>query len=241
MKDNNVSSQSVQQPGVNNDTQCDPRWLEVRERAAKSPFTMRWEPCFVKDLRRHITEQVALGFLSKDEIPKDAVEVYTIDLKGLVAMIVPEVIATQLQAETTWPAVTDFDKLDASFQELEVKGIVCRHNWGFGSGEGCNDMLDIMEDDSRGYAFYDVQEALFVISRKSLRLTFGVNEELDPLPDVKSVGQDIVDALKRHGLDPKWDGDEDSFIEVPIDWKRRWSGKGEQELDEQNPENNETE
>jgi hypothetical protein len=223
------------QPKPNNVVDCDPVWQRLANRPPP-PYPVQFEQCFVRDLRRHIAEQVALGFGSSDQIAKDAVDVFTGDLRRLVAIILPEVIDAQLQAEVSWPAVTDCDELDAAFQELKLTGILCEHNCGFDPGDGSEEMEHSMDEELRGYAFYDCQQAMFVRDRKFLDLFFDINHKLDPLPDEKTIGQDIVAALQRHGLNPEWDDNTKSFIRVPIDWKRRWTGKGTTEPDEENSE-----
>jgi hypothetical protein len=52
-----------------------------------------------------------------------------------------------------------------------------------------------------------------------LYLNYGAVEEGEE--PALSVGNEIIDALQRHGLKTEWDGNWSNRIGVNLDWKRR--------------------
>ena len=192
-------------------------------------FGSPWSPCFLKDLRHHISDQVALGFLSQADIPNEAIAVYSGLLEELVSVLVPEILIEHVQAEQRWPTITDFDKLTTAFNELGTEGIVCWHNVGTTVADAIESVVTNLNEESRGYAFYTATDAVNALSSKSLRIGFGVNEKLDHRPDAELIGQAVADALQRHGLEVQWNGAMASCITATIDWKRRWISRGSTE------------
>jgi len=185
-------------------------------------FGSPWSPCFLKDLRHHIRNQVALGFLSKDDIPKETVAVYCGLLEELASVLTAEVILEHVEAEQSWPAITDFDKLATAFSELETEGIVCCHCTGATVADAIEIALASLQEESKGYAFYTAHDAVNALGGKSLRIGFGVNEKFVPKPEAAFIGRAVVRALQRHGFGVQWNGNIDSCLQVAIDWKRRW-------------------
>ena len=201
---------------------CNQDWVSLWRLSARPMFGSPWSPCFLKDLRHHIHNQIALGFLSKDDIPKETIAVYGGLLEELVSVLTAEIFLEQVQEEKRWPAITDFDRLVVAFSELETEGIVCCH----GAGATVADAIEIamanLREESTGYAFYTVPDAITALANQSLRIGFGVNEKRVPRPPAAGIAQAVVRALQRHSFGVQWNGNIDSCIQVTLDWKRRW-------------------
>jgi hypothetical protein len=73
----------------------------------------------------------------------------------------------------------------------------------------------------RGYTFYHMQGTESAAEGYGLYLHYGAVEE-GKGPALK-VGNEILDALQRHGLKTEWDGTHSKCIGVQMDWKRRLS------------------
>ena len=129
-------------------------------------------------------------------------------------------------AETTWPASTDWDRLDAAFGELEASGIVALHNAGTTQSDGLSDVAEIYDDlkgqgpPPSGFAFYHAQDVDTAVEAHELFIAFGSFAE--PPADAPEIANRIVAVLLSHGLHASWSGDLKTRIVIrPIDWKKR--------------------
>jgi hypothetical protein len=135
--------------------------------------------------------------------------------------------ARKLEVERAWPIVTDCDKLDRAFDELNETGIIALQNAGFTQDEGIEDITaeyqELGGEDSpvEGYCFYHGQDLERAVDGEGLMLTFGdiLGEDAKGL----EIGERIVEVLHRHGLAVEWAGTIDQRIELPeIEWRRRY-------------------
>ena len=140
---------------------------------------------------------------------------------------IDEEFARKLEVERAWPAVTDCDKLDRAFDELNETGIIALQNAGFTQDEGIEDVTAEYEElggeDSlvEGYCFYHGQDLERAVDGEGLLLTFG-DIQGDDARGVE-IGARIVEVLHRHGLAVEWTGTIDQRIELPeIEWRRRY-------------------
>lgn len=178
------------------------------------------------------------GMLTIEEIQRQSLE-YAIENGASVADandIVRRVLAresAQKSAEmVTWPAVTDCDRLDAAFEELNSLGILARHNWTCCSNCGKSEMPDEFERldgeiDGKpivGYVFYHEQDTEYAMDR-GLFLCYGSTEGA-PSPEAYeaqclNICRVACDVLAKHGLQVIWNGRYDTKPNVQLDWKRR--------------------
>jgi hypothetical protein len=262
------------------------------------------------EIRAFIEDEVMAGFEPPAEIVESVICVFADDasegtLHPLAEKLVGRAIEEHMEAQAEWPEVTDNDRLDAAFAELEEQyGILARQNYSDcltgGHAELQAEVAQAREQGCkiRGYTFYHAQDTGFVVESGILPLAFGtlatdevvVRAMLSPhlendgatLPDdpeqplafkpevmvklqeiepdlpskfsfgklsaaflpllkampylerlgmlgnssqaelaVFKVANDVVDVLRRHGLDASWEGLSERRIEVRMDWKRR--------------------
>jgi hypothetical protein len=87
----------------------------------------------IDELRQHIETLVAAGFLDEDEIELGAAEAFEdrlepATLRAAAHQLTAAAWEAHARAQATWPAVTDCDRLDAAFAEMEARGIVARQD-----------------------------------------------------------------------------------------------------------------
>jgi len=103
--------------------------------AAKSAATAAKDPReTMNEMRRSIEKDVAAGFSTPDQIVQSAIDVFSDEqpesvLRPAARKLLTEALAKHTAAQDTWPAVTDCDRLDKAFADLEGRGIVARQNF----------------------------------------------------------------------------------------------------------------
>lgn len=136
-----------------------------------------------------------------------------------------EAFARQKEEQPHWPAVTDCDRLDSAFAELDENGIIARQNYWCCQTCGNDaigteiDELSEMGRKVRGFAYYHTQDTESAVEGYGVCLCYGSVEESEE--ERIALANEIVSTIEKHGLKPKWNGDLKRRIEVPLDWKRR--------------------
>jgi hypothetical protein len=184
----------------------------------------------LEGLRSYIDNEVKAGFSPVGEIPENAVSVVAED--GDADLLMPyaekftaEALVALAEAEKSWPAVTDCDRIDAAFRDLESSGIVARQNFTCcqtcGHAEIWDEMKSVADSGQSvtGYAFYHWQDTEAAVDGDGLRFAYGSTDERESA--AVAVGNAIADALRRQGLKVTWDGTFKKRISAAIDWKRR--------------------
>ncbi len=202
-------------------------------------------------MRDLIDREVAVGFVPQDDIGLEAVDDYSGHvpfpiLRPISKRLAKIAIKKHMEEQATWPAVTDFDRLDRAFAELEQHGIMCRQDYHSGWTAGHASMLKELLSESkkgreiRGYCFHSERDTDVVLKHGLLLLAFGPKPAAEEIPDTSeenrleassrssaseqaaiAVGLEIVGALQRHGLNAHWSGSLDERIQIQMDWKRR--------------------
>jgi hypothetical protein len=184
----------------------------------------------ITEIKDYAARDVSGGFRNEAEIVQGVVDILSDDfdariVEPLAAEETRRLLEAHRAAEATWPELTDCDRLDRAFAELESRGIVCRQDFSCcgacGSGEIREEMEKVSEAGSlvRGYAFYHMQDTESAVEGCGLYLNYGATEEGE-LAAIR-IGHEICDALRNEGLTPNWDGDLQMRIGVKLDWKRR--------------------
>lgn len=199
--------------------------------ARRTPANDEGLAAALADMRERVRIDVASGFHGWEALVDNAVAYVEADAPGTelrpyAERMVAEALAEHRAAEKSWPAVTDFDRLDSAFAALEAGGIVMRHNFTCCGTCGSAEIWDEMDAFERsgggtayGYGFYHMQDTERAVDGGGLYLNYGARDEGEE-PAV-ATGRAIVAELERQGLSTDWDGSWEKRIAVAIDWRRR--------------------
>lgn len=183
-----------------------------------------------EELRSYIERDVAAGFLSAEEIVESAVDVLegeadTAALTAEAERLCAEALVAHDAAQLSWPAVTDCDKLDEAFEDLESRGIVARQNFTCCGTCGAAEIVDEMRKKAAsgcrviGYAFYHAQDTESAAEGHGIYLNYGSTPDSED--GALAIARVVVETLRARGLAPFWDGSVKRRIAVPLDWRRR--------------------
>jgi len=191
----------------------------------------------VDEIRQYIRKEVAAGFLDAREIEESAVDCFMNELKKgqlepamlrrIAGVETDKAFAEQLDAQQKWPAVTDCDRLDQAFADLDRSGIVARQN--FTCCQNCGhaeigEEIDTAEQagtDVIGYAFFHLQNTGAAVETGNLYLYYGAMADGEDA--AVRIGRAIVEALEQRGLRVDWNGERSTAIRVKLQWRRRVS------------------
>ncbi len=193
------------------------------EKAKKRPRSI-----VLAEAREDAAWRVADGFLSREDLVETVMGVLEVreSLRGDVERLVDELLEEHRQRERTWKHLTDPDRLDLAFEALEKQRILARQR--LADCQTCalaelEEEWDRLAEDGRtprGYVFFTDQDAEGLADDKALYLAYGA-VGLDDAAQVR-VGERIVAALKKAGLQVAWDGDlEKRIAVVDLDWQKR--------------------
>ena len=146
---------------------------------------------FANEMRDHIRSLVQTGFEKPNTIVEESIEYFdddipegidTATLRGFATEVTQQLVQEHIEAQKTWPAITDCDRLDLSFVELESRGIVCRQNFSCCGNCGSAEIWDEIDEAHqskviRGYVFYHMQDTESAVEGYGLYLNYGSVEE----------------------------------------------------------------
>ena len=188
----------------------------------------------LKEIRAHIKREVAMGFSPDDDILESATEFAEdeykeFQLSSAVPGILSKAIEEHVKNQHLWPEITDCDRLDAAFADLEKNGIVARQDFACcqtcGHAEIDDEISEAMKHNSIvGFTFYHHQDTQRATDQGELLLAYGGLDGEDE--STLNIGRRIVACLKRHDLKVMWKEDVKKRIQVTLDWKRRRVVKG---------------
>lgn len=185
----------------------------------------------VERVRDHVETVVRCGFDSRDEILEDVIEELTEELEvpegdadtvALAAMLVDRAWRRLVDEQAGWPEVTDCDRLDAAFAELERRRIIARQNFTCCQTCGLSEIwgeADGWPHEPRGYVFFHVQATERAAAGGGLDFSYGSTDQQDAT--VTAIANEVVEVLREHDLDATWNGDRNRKIAVALDWRRR--------------------
>ncbi|MFT4240797.1 MAG: hypothetical protein QM569_00825 [Acidovorax sp.] len=170
------------------------------------------------------------GFEDRDSI----VEILLQDLydpgeldEALVTRAIDEALRKHEEHKRHWPAVTDCDRLESVFNDLNRQGIIALHNAGYTQSDGYDDVSQALAehpapDTVAGYCFYHGQDLERVLQGGGLLLSFGPLDPRAKATEGPRIGAKIADALRQAGFAVEWDGTFSKRIFLPdFDWKKR--------------------
>jgi len=179
---------------------------------------------------REIQTYVRGGFAGRDRI----IEIFCEEMyepgelnESEVIVSVDAAITNLAKERSTWPTITDCERLDHVFDALNKRGIIAIQNAGYTQSDGYDDVMEARArhpnpDGLVGYCFYHGQDLERAVNGLGLFLAFGPIEAKNEQSDGPRVGFAIVEELAQAGFDTEWDGTFSERIRIPkIDWKRR--------------------
>ncbi len=183
------------------------------------------------ELHDFVKLQITAGYAPVEEIVAEAVEVFAdssldvVALTGAAWAVAEQALAAHLAEQSTWPAETDCDRLDAAFAELSRGGIVARQHFSCCGTCGAHEIREEMEQAekagtfSRGFTFFHMQDTEHAVAGDGLYLSYGVAES--DQSGAVAIGHEVLQILGRHGLAPAWNGKLAHRIALPLTWQRR--------------------
>lgn len=180
----------------------------------------------IAEVRDLITREVKAGFASDEEIREQVLEVVSEEgeepedtLLDRIDDLIEKAVQARAREEAAWKGLTDCDRLDAAFAELEAAGIVCRQNWTCCQTCGLAEIGEEIEPGSRGYVFYHQQDTERVLEDGSLFLAYGACSDVKA--EQLEVANEIARIIRENGLTVEWDGSLEKRIMVKAEWKKR--------------------
>ncbi|MEO0424312.1 MAG: hypothetical protein AAF184_18385 [Pseudomonadota bacterium] len=186
----------------------------------------------VAQLRHYIDLALVGGFRPLAEISEIAIEIVADEfderkVRALARKVLSDQLSKYRESQSTWPQVTDCDRLDAAFAELEESGIVARQNATCCQTCAGAEVWDEVESKLkageviRGMTFYHEQDTESAVEGGGLYLAYGSVEGADGA--AVAIGEEVRKLLQSHGLQVSWNGQLNQRIHVTLDWKRRRS------------------
>lgn len=177
------------------------------------------------ELRGAVRSELRMGFTPADEVVEEVLAY--LEAEERMRPAVEHLFRVESEAlrreQAEWPAVTDCDRLDAAFGELEGRGIVARQNFSCCQSCGSREIWEEVDEAERlgasvrGHTYYHVQDTQGAAEGGGLYLAYGAVEE----EGIVEIGREVAAVLNAHGLATEWDGSPEKRIRVPMDWKRR--------------------
>lgn len=189
------------------------------------------------DIQEYAELYVRAGYLTRTEAVEALVETMIDDaglsdeaVRAAAGAAVDQWFARVNDEATQW-GITDNDCLALAAADLERFGILFRENYSCcqncGFGEIEEEIAASRDNGSeyRGFAFFHEQDTESAVRGDGLHLAYGAVGEFadEPAYDeaAVAVGHEIVDALRRAGLRPRWNGRIEQRIEIrKIRWQR---------------------
>jgi hypothetical protein len=175
--------------------------------------------------------QVAAGFAPPGAIVDEAVDVFAdtdvpaAALRGAAQALTDQAVIAHLAEQDAWATLTDCDRVDAAFAELDGIGILARQHFSCCGACGATEIHDEIEKAEkagrsvRGYTFFHIQDTEHAVAGEALYLSYGsVSRDKEA---AVAIGHEVLDTLTRHGLTPGWNGKHAHRIALPLTWQRR--------------------
>lgn len=200
---------------------------------------------FRDSIRSNALAKLQSGFLSDQDIARhlgdyasDSMSDFDLELDDdTLNQLVSEELAAARKAHraemAAWPEVTDCDRLDAAFTELNAMGIMARHNWTCCGTCGVSQMPDehrrlggwVNGKLITGYVFYHQQGTENAVDSAGVHINYGSTlnaaSEAEYERQSVAIARTACDVLSKHGLTTIWDGSYERRPCIKLDWKRR--------------------
>ena len=177
-------------------------------------------------IERHIKE----GFLSAEQIVERALSEFEdymprVRLISLAQKLVYHVSIKRYVEEINWTELTDCDRLDQAFAELNKIGIVARQHFSCCNSCGHRQIDAVLKREQGrrkvwGFAFFHAQDTEMAVRSGVLFITYDSADKRGKR--AIEVGRRISDALRKAGLNVEWDG---SYLQrvcvTGLKWQKR--------------------
>ena len=179
----------------------------------------------IAEVRELIAREMKAGFASDDEIRDQVVEMVSEEsdpddeLLDRIDDLIENAGSARAEEQEKWAGLTDCDRLDAAFAELEAERIVCRQNWTCCQTCGHAEIGAELQPGSRGYAFFHQQDTEAAADGEGLYLAYGAGS--DDAKEQLAVAEEIARKLRENGLAVEWNGQLDKRIRVTLEWRKR--------------------
>ena len=181
------------------------------------------------DIIEQLNISIKSGFYDKEEIFTN-IEDYLYEIPfdhEWTRKQIDSAYANRLKEQTTWSAVTDFDKLVQAFDILNSSGIIALHNAGMTKQDGEGDSEEIHDDllkkgiKTKGFCYYHWQNVERVVDDNHLYIGFDDFNNSDK--DALEIGKQVATTLESKGFKLNWNKTVDTRIEITnINWQKRF-------------------
>ena len=196
-------------------------------RSRKKRFATEEDLKYIWDVAYFLVEA---GLIPTNDIIPELLGMYSYEydlrtIRPIVTTIANGLLEQHMKQQALWPKITDCDRLDAGFAELEKSGIICRQDFAdcttCGYSEIWGEIKKVMHKGKvvRGFTFFHQQDTEGAVHNGGIHLGYGslIDDEKADL----AIATEVADALRRQGLRIKWDNSIKRRIGVELDWKRR--------------------
>ncbi|MFI5612683.1 DUF6891 domain-containing protein [Amycolatopsis sp. NPDC051903] len=160
------------------------------------------------------------GFTSAEDVAVAITEYLDPDVSlDQARAVVARLWAERLAHQTSWPAVTDADRLLSAFAALDSHGIVARADFACCQNCGLAEIGDEAGPEHRGFVFFHEQDTARVAEGEALLLSYGPLTE--SAGGTAAVGREVVSVLEAHDLRVEWAGAPEDRIKVELEWRKR--------------------
>ena len=184
----------------------------------------------INELRDVIELDVRGGYESREQIINNALDLLMGEydpqwLEEQATSLTDDALKKHDDEQRLWKHVTDCDKLDEAFSELDRHGIVARQHFTCCQTCGHSEISFAIKDTQKhrpvhGYVFFHWQDTESAVRNEYLYLAYGSISGKESESEV--IASQIVAALNRAGLDAEWNGSIRSRICIrEINWQRR--------------------
>jgi hypothetical protein len=176
---------------------------------------------------------VRSGFSTRDEAVAEIVQVMSdgsaADFQAGVEKAVDRALVAQDHEERMW-GTTDNDRLGRAAFALEANGVLFRQNFACCQSCGFSKIPAEVNDAAaagrtvRGFVFFHWNDTERAIDGDGLSLSYAAIGSFDPdayTASALALATEVVDALRREGLQAVWPGHLDQRITLPLRWQRR--------------------
>ncbi|MFP2957907.1 DUF6891 domain-containing protein [Myxococcus sp. 1LA] len=140
-------------------------------------------------------------------------------------------VRARIEEEKHWPEVIEADRLEAAFDDLNQAGIVALMGATETLSGGWTCVRETATERARhgaeswAAAFFHEQDLDHALKGHSLCIAFGTLEGEEVTDEDAKVAEAIVEALRKHGLEPEWNGNVHTRVTVKpaFTWRRRRS------------------